>query len=123
MSPRSAAPAPEDPGDGAGGIPRHGTFKDVEARLPYVAGMGFDVLYLTPIHPIGRTFRKGRNNSVKCDPGDVGSPWAIGGPEGGHKSVHPDLGTLDDFRRLVRAAERRGLEIAMDIAFQASPDH
>jgi len=102
---------------------RHGTFKDVEARLPYVAGMGFDVLYLPPIHPIGRTHRKGRNNSVKCEKGDVGSPWAIGGPEGGHKSIHPDLGTLEDFRHLVVAAKRHGLEIAMDVAFQASPDH
>jgi starch synthase (maltosyl-transferring) len=102
---------------------RHGTFKDVEARLPYVAEMGFDVLYLTPIHPIGRAFRKGRNNSVQAAPGDVGSPWAIGGPEGGHKAVHPELGTLEDFRHLVQAARRHGLEVAMDIAFQASPDH
>ncbi|HYW22566.1 MAG TPA: maltotransferase domain-containing protein, partial [Terriglobales bacterium] len=113
LFPRSAAPVRG----------RHGTFEDVEARLPYVAGMGFDVLYLPPIHPIGRTYRKGRNNSVKCEPGDVGSPWAIGGPEGGHKSVNPDLGTLDDFRHLVGAAKEHGLEIAMDIAFQASPDH
>jgi starch synthase (maltosyl-transferring) len=102
---------------------RHGTFRDVEARLPYVAGMGFDVLYLPPIHPIGRTFRKGPNNSVKSGSSDVGSPWAIGGPEGGHKAVHPDLGTLDDFRHLVQAAKSHGLEIAMDVAFQASPDH
>src|SRR5256886_2374646 len=85
--------------------------------------MGFDVVYLPPIHPIGRAFRKGRNNSVRCEPGDPGSPWAIGGPEGGHKAVHPDLGTLEDFRRLVRAAKRHGLEIALDVAFQASPDH
>jgi starch synthase (maltosyl-transferring) len=113
LFPRSASPVPG----------RHGTFKDVEARLPYVAGMGFDVLYLPPIHPIGRAFRKGPNNSVKCRPGDPGSPWAIGGPEGGHKSVHPELGTLEDFRQLVRAAQRHGLEIAMDVAFQASPDH
>ena len=113
LFPRSASPEPG----------RHGTFRDVEARLPYVAGMGFDVLYLPPIHPIGRAHRKGRNNAVRCDPGDPGSPWAIGGPEGGHKAVHPELGTLDDFRRLVQAARRRGLEIAMDIAFQASPDH
>ncbi len=102
---------------------RYGTFKDVEARLPYVAGMGFDVLYLPPIHPIGRSFRKGRNNSVKSAPGDPGSPWAIGGPEGGHKAVHPDLGTLDDFRHLVGAAKQHGLEVALDIAFQVSPDH
>jgi starch synthase (maltosyl-transferring) len=102
---------------------RHGTFKDVEARLPYVAQMGFDVLYLPPIHPIGRTFRKGPNNSVDPKPGDPGSPWAIGGPEGGHRSIHPGLGTLEDFRRLLRAAERNGLEVAMDLAFQVSPDH
>jgi len=113
LFPRSASPAKG----------RHGTFKDVEARLPYVAGMGFDVLYLTPIHPIGRTFRKGPNNAVQCEPGDPGSPWAIGGPEGGHKSVNPELGTLDQFRQLVRAARRQGLDVAMDIAFQASPDH
>jgi starch synthase (maltosyl-transferring) len=113
MFPRSAS---EDPG-------RHGTFADVEARLPYVAGMGFDVLYLPPIHPIGRAFRKGRNNSVVAATGDPGSPWAIGGSEGGHKSIHPELGTLDDFRRLVAAARGHGLEIALDVAFQASPDH
>jgi starch synthase (maltosyl-transferring) len=113
MFPRSASPQPG----------RHGTFADVEARLPYVAGMGFDVLYLPPIHPIGRSFRKGPNNSVHSEPGDPGSPWGIGGPEGGHKSIHPELGTLDDLRRLVRAAKGHGLEIAMDIAFQASPDH
>ena len=113
LFPRSASPVPGRPG----------TFRDVEARLPYVAGMGFDVLYLTPIHPIGRTHRKGPNNDVRCGRGDPGSPWAIGGPEGGHKAVHPELGTLEDFRRLARAARRQGLEIAMDIAFQASPDH
>jgi starch synthase (maltosyl-transferring) len=113
LFPRSAAPEPG----------RHGTFADVEARLPYVAGMGFDVLYLPPIHPIGRTFRKGRNNSIHAGPRDPGSPWAIGGPEGGHKAVHPELGTLEDFRRLVGAARRHELEIAMDIAFNASPDH
>jgi starch synthase (maltosyl-transferring) len=95
----------------------------VEARLPYVAGMGFDVLYLPPVHPIGRTERKGANNVVGAKRGDVGSPWAIGGTEGGHKAVHPKLGTLADFRRLVRAAGRHGLEVALDIAFQASPDH
>jgi starch synthase (maltosyl-transferring) len=113
MFPRSASPDPDRPG----------TLKDVEARLPYVAAMGFDVVYLPPIHPIGRAFRKGRNNSVHAQPGDPGSPWAIGGQEGGHKAVHPDLGTLDDFRQLARAARRHGLEIAMDVAFQASPDH
>lgn len=113
MFPRSASPEPG----------RHGTFRDVEALLPYVAGMGFDVLYLPPIHPVGRSFRKGRNNSLTPEPGDVGSPWAIGGPEGGHKSIHPELGTLDDFDRLVARAAEHGLEIALDIAFQCSPDH
>jgi starch synthase (maltosyl-transferring) len=102
---------------------RHGTFEDVEAQLPRVAKMGFDVLYLPPIHPIGRTFRKGKNNSVTAERDDVGSPWAIGGGEGGHKSVHPELGTLDDFERLVRKAKTLGIDVAMDIAFQASPDH
>ena len=102
---------------------RHGTFKDTEARLPYVAGMGFDVLYLPPIHPIGRAFRKGPNNTLTPGPGDPGSPWAIGGEGGGHKAVHPELGTLDDFDRLVAAAGKLGLEIALDIAFQCSPDH
>jgi starch synthase (maltosyl-transferring) len=113
MFPRSASPEPG----------RHGTFRDVEARLHYVAGMGFDVLYLPPVHPIGRAYRKGPNNSVQSRPADLGSPWAIGGPEGGHKSVHPDLGTIEDFDRLVAAARRVGLEVALDIAFQASPDH
>ncbi|HYO09682.1 MAG TPA: alpha-1,4-glucan--maltose-1-phosphate maltosyltransferase [Tepidisphaeraceae bacterium] len=102
---------------------RHGTLRDVEARLDYVARMNFDVLYLPPIHPIGRAYRKGRNNSPVAEPGDVGSPWAIGGPEGGHDAIHPDLGTFDDFDSLVRAANARGIELAMDIAFQCSPDH
>jgi starch synthase (maltosyl-transferring) len=102
---------------------RHGTFRDTEARLGYVAGMGFDVLYLPPIHPIGRTHRKGKNNSPVAQPGDVGSPWAIGAAEGGHKAVHPDLGTLEDFRHLLGAARDRGIEIAMDLAIQCSPDH
>jgi starch synthase (maltosyl-transferring) len=102
---------------------RHGTFRDVEARLPYVASMGFDVLYFPPIHPIGRTHRKGRNNAPAAAPDDVGSPWAIGSSEGGHKDVHPELGPLEDFRRLVAAARDHGLEIALDIAFQCSPDH
>jgi starch synthase (maltosyl-transferring) len=102
---------------------RHGTFRDCEERLPYVAGMGFDVLYLPPIHPIGHTFRKGRNNSTTAGPGDVGSPWAIGSEEGGHKAVHPDLGTAEDFRRFVAKAREHGIEIAMDVAFQCSPDH
>ena len=102
---------------------RHGTLRDVEAQLPRIARMGFDVLYLPPIHPIGTTFRKGRNNTAGADQQDAGSPWAIGGKEGGHKSIHPSLGTMEDFRRLVDAARSRGIELAMDIAFQASPDH
>ncbi len=101
----------------------HGTFRDLEERLPYISGMGFDVLYLPPIHPIGRTHRKGRNNSVTAQPDEPGSPWAIGSAEGGHKAVNPDLGTLDDFRRLVRVAGEHGLQVALDIAFQCSPDH
>ena len=102
---------------------RHGTFRDVIARLPYVTGMGFDTLYLPPIHPIGRTFRKGANNQPSTDPADPGVPWAIGGREGGHTDIHPDLGTLDDFRALVAEAGRQGVAIALDIAFQVSPDH
>jgi starch synthase (maltosyl-transferring) len=113
LFPRSASATPG----------RHGTFRDLEARLSYVAGMGFDVLYLPPIHPIGRSFRKGPNNSLTPAPDDPGSPWAIGGPEGGHKAVHPELGTLADFDRLVESARAIGLEIALDIAFQCSPDH
>lgn len=101
----------------------HRTFRDCEERLPYVANMGFDILYLPPIHPIGRSFRKGPNNTLAASPADVGSPWAIGGPEGGHEAIHPALGTLDDFRRFVTRARALGLEVAMDIAFQASPDH
>jgi starch synthase (maltosyl-transferring) len=101
----------------------HGTFRDVEAQLPRIAAMNFDVLYLPPIHPIGRSFRKGKNNNPTCQPGDVGSPWGIGGEEGGHKAVHPELGTLEDFERLVARARELGIEIAMDIAFQCSPDH
>jgi len=102
---------------------RHGTFRDVEAQLPRVARMGFDVLYLPPIHPIGTTFRKGRNNAVEAKAEDAGSPWAIGGEEGGHKAVHRELGTIDDFARLVTKAKEKSIDIAMDIAFQASPDH
>ena len=101
----------------------HGTFADCAARLPDIAAMGFDVVYLPPIHPIGRTFRKGPNNALTADPEDVGSPWAIGGPEGGHKAIHPALGTLDDFRDLITAAREANLEVAMDIALQCSPDH
>jgi starch synthase (maltosyl-transferring) len=111
--PRSASPEPG----------RHGTLRDAAKRLAYVAELGFDVVYLPPIHPIGRTHRKGRNNARTAAPGDVGSPWAIGGPEGGHTAIHPDLGTLDDFRALVGEARRLGMEIGLDIAFQCSPDH
>jgi starch synthase (maltosyl-transferring) len=92
-------------------------------RLPYVAGMGFDVLYLPPIHPIGATFRKGPNNVTTASPADPGVPWAIGSPDGGHEAIHPALGTFDDFAALVAEADRLGLCIALDIAFQASPDH
>jgi starch synthase (maltosyl-transferring) len=102
---------------------RHGTFADAERRLPALAELGFDVVYLPPIHPIGRAYRKGRNNDPNGGPGAVGSPWAIGGPEGGHTAVHPDLGTIDDFDRFVRSAEGLGMEIALDYALQCSPDH
>jgi starch synthase (maltosyl-transferring) len=101
----------------------HSTFKDCEARLPYVAELGFDILYLPPIHPIGHTHRKGKNNTTEAKPGDVGSPWAIGSELGGHKAINPDLGTLDDFHSLLKKAGEYGLEIAMDLAFQCSPDH
>lgn len=102
---------------------QHGMFADCEARLPYIAEMGFDVVYLPPIHPIGKTFRKGQNNSTVAEPGDVGSPWAIGSAEGGHKSIHPQLGTIKDFGRFVKRASELGMQVALDIAFQASPDH
>jgi starch synthase (maltosyl-transferring) len=101
----------------------HGTFKDCIAWLPYVASMGFDVLYLPPIHPVGISFRKGKNNSTYAEADDVGSPWAIGAKEGGHKAIHPRLGTLDDFKLFADAAKEHGLEIALDIAFQCTPDH
>jgi starch synthase (maltosyl-transferring) len=113
LFPRSYSPKPG----------KHGTFRDVIAHLPYVASMGFDVLYVPPIHPVGTAFRKGKNNQEQAQPGDVGSAWAIGAAEGGHKAVHPELGTLDDFRALVAAAREQNLEIALDIAFQCSPDH
>ncbi|MFP3867205.1 MAG: alpha-1,4-glucan--maltose-1-phosphate maltosyltransferase [Desulfobacteraceae bacterium] len=113
MFPRSCASKPGE----------HGTFRDCEDRLPYVAGLGFDVVYFPPIHPIGRTNRKGRNNAPVAGPTDPGSPWAIGAPEGGHKAVHPQLGTLEDFQLLVARAQDLGLEIALDIAFQGTPDH
>jgi starch synthase (maltosyl-transferring) len=101
----------------------HGTFAECEKRLPYIVEMGFDVLYLPPIHPIGVAFRKGRNNSLVAGPGEPGSPWAIGAAEGGHKAVHAELGTVEDFRRLLRRAKEHGIDIALDIAFQCAPDH
>ncbi|MBI4207680.1 MAG: alpha-1,4-glucan--maltose-1-phosphate maltosyltransferase [Betaproteobacteria bacterium] len=107
----------------AGEAGRHGTFADCEKRLDYVAQMGFDILYLPPVHPIGRVKRKGRNNALEPGPNDPGSPWAIGAKEGGHKAVHPALGSLADFRKLVAAAQARGLEVALDLAFQCAPDH
>jgi len=102
---------------------RHGTFRDVIAKLPYVRDMGFDVLYFPPIHPIGRQFRKGKNNTLTPAEDDPGSPYAIGGEDGGHRDVHPELGTLDDFRALAEAAREHGLELALDFAIQVSPDH
>ncbi len=102
---------------------KHGTFKDCEARLPYIAEMGFNVVYLPPIHPIGTKFRKGKNNSTTAEPDDTGSPWAIGSAEGGHKSIHSKLGTLEDFRRFVKRAEELDMQVALDIAFQVAPDH
>ena len=106
-----------------GGGMHHGTFAECEKRLPYVAAMGFDVVYLPPIHPIGLTKRKGPNNALAASAADVGSPWAIGAADGGHKSIHARLGTLDDFHRLVTKARELGIDIALDIAFQCSPDH
>jgi len=113
MFPRSAA---AEPG-------KHGTFADVQKLLPYVASMGFDVLYMPPIHPIGITERKGPNNNPKSTEADPGSPWAIGAAEGGHEAIHPELGTLEDFKRLIAKAGEHGIEIALDIAFQTTPDH
>ncbi len=102
---------------------KHGTFKDCEALLPRVAKMGFDTLYFPPVHPIGEVNRKGKNNATDAAPGDVGSPWGIGSHHGGHKALHPELGTLDDFKSLVNTAKELGIEIAMDFALQAAPDH
>src|SRR6201999_1206541 len=120
MFPRSRATAGEENEQGG---PRHGTLREAEARLPYIAQLGFDIVYLPPIHPIGRAYRKGPDNSLTAGPADPGSPWAIGGAEGGHKAVHPQLGTLDDFQHFLRAARGAGLEVALDIALQVSPDH
>ena len=113
MVPRSQSPVPG----------RHGTFEDCIARVPEIAALGFDVLYLTPIHPIGHTNRKGKNNSLLAEPDAPGSFYAIGDETGGHDAVHPQLGTLDDFRRLVETCKAYGMEIALDIAVQCSPDH
>jgi len=113
MFPRSCAAVPG----------QHGTLKDCEGRLSYLARMGFDVLYLPPIHPIGQVHRKGKNNATVATPNDPGSPWAIGSAAGGHMAIHPQLGTLDDFRSLVIKAQEYGIEIALDLAFQCAPDH
>jgi starch synthase (maltosyl-transferring) len=102
---------------------KHGTLRDVAGRLDYVAEMGFDVVYFPPVSPIGRSFRKGKNNSVEASPGDEGSPWAIGSAEGGHTAIHPALGTLKDFKDLIKRAAQLKMEVALDIAFQCSPDH
>jgi starch synthase (maltosyl-transferring) len=113
LFPRSWSPTPG----------KHGTLRDVANRLEYVAEMGFDILYLPPISPIGHSFRKGKNNAVEAAPGDVGSPWAIGSVEGGHTSILPALGTLKDFTNLVKRAKQLKMEVALDIAFQCAPDH
>ena len=102
---------------------KHGTFKDCERLLPRVASMGFDTLYFPPIHPIGEVNRKGKNNATNAEPGDVGSPWGIGSQYGGHKSTHPELGSIEDFKSLVKKAKDLGIEVAMDYALQAAPDH
>jgi len=113
MFPRSCAVEPD----------KHGTFRDCMQRLGYVSEMGFDVLYFPPVHPIGRTHRKGKNNTPQPSPDDPGSPWAIGAEEGGHMAIDPGLGTLQDFKRLQAKAGELGIEIALDLAFQCSPDH
>lgn len=113
LFPRSCSPEPG----------HHGTFRDLAKKIPDIADAGFDVIYLPPVHPIGKLKRKGKNNSLTATSEDPGSPWAIGSSEGGHKSLHPQLGGMDDFRHLVKEAEKHGLEIAMDIAFQCAPDH
>ena len=121
LFPRSAGATGAGGAQGAPSI--YGTFKDVEHRLAEIAEMGFDVLYLPPVHPIGRTNRKGANNSPTAGRDDPGSPWAIGSAEGGHKSIDPRLGTVDDFHHLLQAAGQHGIDVALDIAFQCSPDH
>jgi len=101
----------------------HGTFKDAAKRFPEIARMGFNIVYFPPIHPIGKVFRKGANNALVAESGDVGSPWAIGSPEGGHKAIHSELGTMEDFKELLAEAKQFNLEVALDIAFQCAPDH
>jgi starch synthase (maltosyl-transferring) len=113
LFPRSCSPEPG----------KHGTFKDCERLLPEISEMGFDIVYFPPIHPIGTTFRKGKNNSKVAGPGDPGSPWAIGSPEGGHKAVHTELGTLADLRSFINKTRSYGMEVALDIAYQCSNDH
>ncbi len=113
LFPRSASPEPK----------RHGTLRDVAALVPDIAELGFDVLYLPPIHPIGRTSRKGSNNTTTAGPDDPGSPWAIGSEEGGHTAIHPELGTFDDLQHLLAELKRQDMELALDLAFQCSPDH
>jgi starch synthase (maltosyl-transferring) len=113
LFPRSASPEPG----------RHGTFNDVKALLPQIAHMGFDVLYFPPIHPIGEVKRKGRNNALVAASDDPGSPWAVGSRFGGHKSIHPELGSMKDFQALIKAAKKYNMEIALDVAFQCAPDH
>ncbi|GAB3892653.1 alpha-1,4-glucan--maltose-1-phosphate maltosyltransferase [Larkinella knui] len=113
LFPRSASPEPG----------RHGTFRDVEKLLPRIESMGFDVLYLPPIHPIGHAFRKGKNNNVVAEPDEPGVPYGIGSELGGHTAIHPELGTLDDFKHLIAIAKNHGMEVAMDLAIQVSPDH
>jgi starch synthase (maltosyl-transferring) len=102
---------------------KHGTFKDVVKLLPRISSMGFDVLYMPPIHPIGKLNRKGKNNTVRAQQGEPGSPWAIGSDEGGHKSIHPELGTLDDYKKLIAEAKKLNIDIALDLAYQCAPDH
>ncbi len=114
---------PRSTGPVVGGVPTHGTFTTAADRLPAVADMGFDVVYLPPIHPIGTVNRKGRNNTLTPEPDDVGSPWAIGSAEGGHDAVHPQLGTMEDFRAFVDRTRSLGMEVALDFALQAAPDH
>ena len=116
--PRSEGAAPD-----ADGVLRSGTFRTAATRLPAVAAMGFDVVYLPPIHPIGTTNRKGPNNTLTPGPDDVGSPWAIGSPDGGHDAIHPDLGTEKDFTAFVTRTRDLGMEVALDLALQATPDH